>query len=41
VITKAGSFTPEDLAKMIPQTLAKGLDPKEFAPIMSFGMKTD
>jgi hypothetical protein len=25
----------------MPKTLAKGLDPKEFAPIMSFGMKTD
>ncbi len=37
VITKEGSFTPEDLAKMIPQTLAKGLNAKEFASIMSFG----
>jgi NAD(P)-dependent dehydrogenase (short-subunit alcohol dehydrogenase family) len=37
VITKKGSYTPDELAKLIPQTLAKGLDPKEFAPIMSFG----
>jgi NAD(P)-dependent dehydrogenase (short-subunit alcohol dehydrogenase family) len=37
VITKAGSYTPEELAKIIPQTLAKGLNAKEFAPIMSFG----
>jgi len=37
VIDKDDSFTLEDLAKLIPQTLAKGLNPKEFAPIMSFG----
>jgi NAD(P)-dependent dehydrogenase (short-subunit alcohol dehydrogenase family) len=37
VIKKQGSFTPEELAKIIPQTLAKGLNPKEFPPIMSFG----
>lgn len=37
VIKKDGSFTPEELAEMIPRTLGKGLDPKEFAPIMSFG----
>jgi hypothetical protein len=37
VINKEGSFTPEELAKIIPETLAKGLDPKVFAPIMSFG----
>jgi hypothetical protein len=37
VITKEGSFTPEELAKMMPQTLTKGLIAKEFAPTMSFG----
>jgi len=37
VVTKQGTFTPEELAKLLPQTLTKGLDPKEFAPIMSFG----
>jgi NAD(P)-dependent dehydrogenase (short-subunit alcohol dehydrogenase family) len=37
VITKEGSFTPEDLAKMMPQTLAKGLVAAEFAPTMSMG----
>lgn len=37
VIKKDGSFTLEDMAKLIPQTLGRGLDPKEFAPIMSFG----
>jgi NAD(P)-dependent dehydrogenase (short-subunit alcohol dehydrogenase family) len=37
VITKDGSFTPEELAKMMPQTLTKGLVAKEFAPTMSLG----
>jgi len=37
VIDKDDSFTLEDLAKLIPQTLAKGLNAKEFEPIMSFG----
>jgi len=37
VITKEGSFTPEELVKMMPQTLTKGLIAKEFAPTMSFG----
>ena len=37
VIQKKGSFTTDELAKMIPQTLAKGLSAREFAPIMSFG----
>ncbi len=37
VITKEGSFTPEELSKMLPQTLTKGLVAGEFAPIMSFG----
>jgi NAD(P)-dependent dehydrogenase (short-subunit alcohol dehydrogenase family) len=39
VINKDGSFTTEELAKMIPQTLAKGLAKDKFAPIMSFGIK--
>jgi hypothetical protein len=39
VITKEGSFTPEELMKMIPQTLTRGLIAKEFAPIMSFDRK--
>jgi NAD(P)-dependent dehydrogenase (short-subunit alcohol dehydrogenase family) len=37
VITKDGSFTAEELAKKMPQTLTKGLVAKEFASIMSFG----
>jgi NAD(P)-dependent dehydrogenase (short-subunit alcohol dehydrogenase family) len=37
VVTKQGTFTPEELAKLLPRTLTKGLNPKEFAPIMSFG----
>ena len=37
VIKKKGSFTTDELAEMIPQTLAKGLSAREFAPIMSFG----
>jgi NAD(P)-dependent dehydrogenase (short-subunit alcohol dehydrogenase family) len=39
VIRKEGSFTTDELAEMIPRTLAKGLSAKEFAPIMSFGLK--
>ncbi len=34
VIKKEGSFTPEELAKMMPQTLAKGLEKDKWAPIM-------
>jgi NAD(P)-dependent dehydrogenase (short-subunit alcohol dehydrogenase family) len=41
VITKKGSFTVNELAEAIPQTLAKGLAKDKFAPIMSFGMKTE
>jgi NAD(P)-dependent dehydrogenase (short-subunit alcohol dehydrogenase family) len=37
VITKDGSFTAEELAKKMPQTLTRGLVAKEFGPIMSFG----
>jgi NAD(P)-dependent dehydrogenase (short-subunit alcohol dehydrogenase family) len=37
VITKKESFTVEELAKLMPETLTKGLSPTEFAPIMSFG----
>jgi NAD(P)-dependent dehydrogenase (short-subunit alcohol dehydrogenase family) len=39
VIRKNGSFTTDELAEMIPQTLARGLSATEFAPIMSFGSK--
>ncbi len=37
VIKREGSFTPEELAEIMPLTLCKGLKPNEFAPIMSFG----
>lgn len=37
VIKKDGSWTAKELAKKIPQTLAKGFSANEFAPIMSFG----
>jgi NAD(P)-dependent dehydrogenase (short-subunit alcohol dehydrogenase family) len=37
VIKKKGSFTIDELAEMMPQTLAKGLSAAKFAPIMSFG----
>jgi NAD(P)-dependent dehydrogenase (short-subunit alcohol dehydrogenase family) len=37
VIKQNDSFTLDELQKMMPQTLAKGLSPKVFAPIMSFG----